>query len=107
MVGSLFSWKSLLTKRNTREDCDMGQSDGTARQGWLADTDLAHGSLAQEHQLDAAAGLRSVARVGHVGGSDGLGREARAMEARGGEEEKETRRRRPGDVVVLCDFPLA
>lgn len=99
MVGSLFSWKSLLTKRNTREDCD-GQSDGTARQGWLRIRTLPTAASPRSTSLTLLLGFgalpESVMLEGRMGSVE--------SESDGGPEEKETRR--PGDVVLLCDFLL-
>ena len=66
IVGSLFSWKSLLTNRRTREDC----GDGVRHDGIVGCGDalayLSYGSLSEEDQLDAAGRLRTVAGISHL-----------------------------------------
>ena len=49
MVGSLFSWKSLLTKRRTRDDCNAQQTV------WLAgDYEHEHEHTADDYKYDYA-----------------------------------------------------
>ena len=69
IVGSLFSWKSLLTNRRTREDCKQRMlssaiNSGTTVGGQLY---LAYGGLSQQYKLDAATRLWGVyaRRLGH------------------------------------------
>lgn len=58
IVGSLFGWKSLLTKRRTREDCVVlvAAVRGTA---WTVD--LSYGGFTEQNQLHAAAWLGRIA----------------------------------------------
>ena len=75
MVGSLFSWKSLLTKRRTREDwvgrkwlagwSERRQQEqaacsatGSSSKFHVRLAYLSHCSLAEQHELDATARLR-------------------------------------------------
>ena len=63
IVGSLFSWKSLLTKRITSEDCDKVSfmlSNESPRATYLSDC-----CFAEQDQLDAAARFRLRGSVRH------------------------------------------
>jgi hypothetical protein len=66
IVGSLFSWKSLLTKRRTRDDCRQRLVSFHVRRRWRFGviTDLADSSFTEQYQLDAAAWFRGV-RIRH------------------------------------------
>ena len=69
MVGSLFSWKSLLTNRNTSDDYfkttnqhKLAYNSGYPCETVEADSKryLSNSSLSQKHQLDATARLRGI-----------------------------------------------
>lgn len=70
MVGSLFSWKSLFTKRRTSEDWRdaIGQRVIRVGAGEPRAPYFAYGGLAEQHEFDTAARLRwRGCAIGHDG----------------------------------------
>lgn len=64
IVGSLFSWKSLLTKRMTSEDCDNVSAYRWRRPCALYLSDCC---FSKQNQLDAATWLRLRGGIRHGG----------------------------------------